>query len=125
MEYAQLVERLDEGFDRSSLAVWKDMSRWAVGGIACRARERAANADARRRGRGDDLAHPRMKALFGTCGSEDATFIMFCHRDHGYAPGHLDIILGQRAPGWSGRPRGLARRASPWTPWHHDLSETQ
>lgn len=101
MEYAQLVERLDEGFDRSSLAVWKDMSRWAVaGGIDPAGRVSELQTPMLVVvGEGDDLAHPRDgKALFDACGSEDATFIMFCHRDHGYAPGHLDIILGQRAP---------------------------
>ena len=100
MEFEQLVERLDEGFDRSGLAVWKEMSAWALGdGIDPTGRVATLTTPLLvLTGDGDDLAHPRDgKALFDACGSDDASFVMFTERTHGYAPGHLDIVLGHRA----------------------------
>ena len=100
MEYDQLTERLDEGFDRSSLAIWKEMSAWAHhGGIDPGGK--AAEMDTPLlvvAGARDDLAHPQDgKALFDAAGSDDATYVKFTEANHGYAPGHLDIILGSRA----------------------------
>jgi len=100
MEYEQLTERLDEGFDRSSLAIWKEMSGWAHhGGIDPTGK--AAEMDAPLlvvTGARDDLAHPQDgKALFDATGTDDATYVKFTEQNHGYAPGHLDIILGSQA----------------------------
>ena len=100
MEYEQLTERLDEGFDRSSLAIWKEMSAWAhQGGIDPAGR--AASMETSLlvvTGERDDLAHPQDgKALFDAAGTADATYVKFTRENHGYAPGHLDIILGSRA----------------------------
>jgi polyhydroxyalkanoate synthase len=96
-----LEERLRLGFDWTSLEVWLQMSRWALG-------ERFAYADAFEKldvpllvmaGNADPLLHPEdAKKCFEGSGSRDKTFVELEPFEHEVHWGHLDLVLGKRAP---------------------------
>jgi polyhydroxyalkanoate synthase len=120
VERELLEERLRLGFDWTSTEVWLQMCRWALG-------ERFAWADAFARsnvpllviaGDADPLLHPDdARVCYDASGSSDRTFIEFEPFEHGSHWGHLDLILGKRAPevvwprmiGWMNE-RGQPRR---------------
>lgn len=96
-----LEERLAKGFDWTSAEVWLQMSRWALG-------ERFAYDEAFRRtdvpllvlaGSMDRLLHPDdARRCYSAAGCRDKTFIEFEPFEHGSHWGHLDLVLGRRAP---------------------------
>lgn len=96
-----LAARVSNGFDRVGLGIWIDMTTWIREGgldpdghfardttpllVLSGARDRlATSSDAR--------------ACFGASGSEDKRLHIFDEVTHGYAPGHIDMILGEQAP---------------------------
>lgn len=94
-------ERVVDGFDRTGVAVWKEMATWAlgapvdVGGAFARLDLPLLVAT----GEGDNLAHAEDGlAAYQASASSDRTYVNFSEAVHGYGPGHLDIILGRRAP---------------------------
>jgi len=94
-------ERVLDGFDRSALAIWKEMAGWALGDPVD-----VGGAFARLdlpllvlTGEADNLAHPvDGRAAYQASASRDRAYVNFTRAIHGYGPGHLDIILGRRAP---------------------------
>lgn len=96
-----LEERLVEGFDWTSVEVWLEMSRWATGDrlpyhdawggtdvpllVAC--------------GDADPLVteHDARRCL-EAAGSTDKELVVFDAFEHGAHWGHVDLILGRRAP---------------------------
>ncbi len=101
LERDVLAERLSKGFDWTSLEVWLQMCRWAQG-------ERFAYADAFARtdvpllvlaGDVDPLLPPaEARACYDGSGSSDRRFIVFDAWEHGGHWGHVDLLLGRRAP---------------------------
>lgn len=94
-------ERVLDGFDRSALAIWKEMAGWALGDAVDVG---GAFAELDRpllvlTGEADNLAHPADgRAAYQASASRDRTYVNFTRAVHGYGPGHLDIVLGRRAP---------------------------
>lgn len=101
IERELLAERLVEGFDWTSVEVWLQMSRWAQG-------ERLAYADAFARtdvpllvvaGDADPLvSEADARACYEGSGSSDKELVLFEAFEHGVHWGHVDLILGRRAP---------------------------
>jgi polyhydroxyalkanoate synthase len=101
MERELLEERLRLGFDWTSVEVWLEMSRWATG-------QPFPYADAFSRtdvpllvlcGDADPLLPPLdARVCYDRSGSADRTFIEFDLFEHGSHWGHVDLILGDRAP---------------------------
>lgn len=101
MERDLLQERLVKGFDWTSVAVWAQMARWAQG--------EAFSYDAGWRqvelpvlviaGDQDPLVRPAdARACFEACGSPDKEITIFEPFEHQVHWGHLDLILGAKAP---------------------------
>jgi pimeloyl-ACP methyl ester carboxylesterase len=96
-----LAERLDRGFDWTTLQVWLDMARWGSTG-------RFDFEDAWARvdvpllvvaGDLDHLAPPAdARSAFDASGSRDRKFVLLDDWSTGYHWGHLDLVLGKRAP---------------------------
>jgi polyhydroxyalkanoate synthase subunit PhaC len=96
-----LEERLVSGFDWTSVEVWLQMSRWATG-------EPLAWAEAFRAldvpllvacGDADPLVRPAdARRCHDESGSSDKELVVFDRFDHKVHWGHVDLILGQRAP---------------------------
>ena len=101
MEPALLADRVDLGFDRMGLGVWLDLAQLARGGSIDE-----TGAFARSQlpllvlsGAADRLASPAdARACYDASQSRDKELRVFDELLHGYAPGHIDIIVGQRAP---------------------------
>lgn len=101
MERDLLEERLRLGFDWTSVEVWLQMSRWACG-------ERLAFADAFCArdvpllimvGDHDPLVRPEDgMALYRESCSSDRTFLLMEAFEHQVHWGHVDLILGRKAP---------------------------
>jgi polyhydroxyalkanoate synthase len=96
-----LEERLRLGFDWTSVDVWLQMAKWATG-------ERFRWADEFGRldvpllviaGDADFLLSPHdARRCYDASGSGDKTFIEFEPFEHQHHWGHLDLLLGKRAP---------------------------
>ena len=100
-ERERLAERLELGFDWTSVEVWLQMSRWALG-------EEPAHAAAFRAldlplfviaGDADPLVRPAdAEHTYASSGSTDKELLIFDAFDHQVHWGHLDLILGRLAP---------------------------
>lgn len=111
-----LEERLEHGFDWTSLKVWQEMARWA-------AEQRFDYDDAWARtdvpllvalGDKDHLLPPEDGRLaYERSGSSDKELVVFDDWQHGTHWGHLDIVLGTAAPRevWPVVHRWMAERA--------------
>lgn len=118
LERELLAERLERGFDWTSVEVWLQMARWARG-------ERFAWADAFQRtdvpllvlcGDHDPLVREAdSRACFEQSGSTDKEFVLFEPFHHRVHWGHVDLILGRHAPEvvWPVIADWIARRSSP------------
>lgn len=101
IERPLLEERLARGFDWTSVEVWLQMARWARG-------ERLSYAEAFGRsaapllvicGDADPLVRlPDSQACYDASGSDDRQLLFFDAFDHEVHWGHVDLILGRRAP---------------------------
>lgn len=96
-----LAERLEEGFDWTSVQVWQDMSRWAAAGVF--------DYDAAWRTTdvpllvvlGDKdhlLPHEAGRLAYDRSGSRDRSLQLMTDWDHEVHWGHLDLVLGRLAP---------------------------
>ncbi|WP_346017148.1 alpha/beta hydrolase [Pseudenhygromyxa sp. WMMC2535] len=96
-----LRERVTEGFDVTSFAVMEEMSRWALGepvddGAFAALEDLPLLVLS---GTADKLATVGDgRACYETSRSRDRTFLVFSREVHGFSPGHLDIVLGAKAP---------------------------
>ncbi len=101
VEPALLEERLEHGFDWTSLKVWQEMSRWSS--------EQRFDYDAAWAetdlpllvllGDKDHLLPPEDGRLaFTRSGATDKELVLFDDWHHGTHWGHLDIVLGRHAP---------------------------
>ncbi|MCB9684939.1 MAG: alpha/beta hydrolase [Alphaproteobacteria bacterium] len=101
LERELLEERLVRGFDWTSVEVWLQMSRWALG-------EELAWRNAFRNtdlpllvvcGDADPLVtEVDAKRCYEESGSSDKEYVLFDAFEHGAHFGHVDLILGRRAP---------------------------
>lgn len=101
MERDLVEERLEKGFDWTSVEVWLQMARWARG-------ERFPYADAFGEldrpvfviaGDRDPLVpHGDARACFEASGSRDKRLLLLDAFEHEGHWGHIDVILGTRAP---------------------------
>ena len=101
IEQDLVEERLELGMDWTSAEVWLQMCRWALG-------EPFEYADAFRENRtpllviagsADPLLHPHdARRCYDGSGSPDRTFIVFDPFEHEVHWGHLDLLIGRRAP---------------------------
>ncbi len=101
VERELLAERLELGFDWTSVEVWLQMARWARG-------ERFGWADAFQQtdvpllviaGDHDPLVREAdARACFEESGSSDKEFVLFDAFHHRVHWGHIDLILGRLAP---------------------------
>jgi len=101
MEPALLEERLRDGFDWTSAAVWLQMCHWALGEPLRYASdfERLDRPLLVIAGDHDRLASPRdAQRCFDASGSTDKELLLLNRREHGTHWGHLDVILGAHAP---------------------------
>ena len=96
-----LAERLEEGFDWTSVRVWQEMARWAATG-------EFDYDDAWQKtdvpllvvlGDKDHLLPPQDgRVAYERSGSSDRTLQLMSKWDHDVHWGHLDLVLGKRAP---------------------------
>ncbi len=96
-----LQERLEKGFDWTSVKVWQEMSRWAVtGAFEYDADWQAADLPLLvTLGDEDHLLPPADgRIAFARSGSSDKTLCVFDDYEHEVHWGHLDLILGRHAP---------------------------
>jgi polyhydroxyalkanoate synthase len=100
IEREMLRERLIHGFDRTGLAIWKEMSTWIDAPVAPPEALSALRTPVLvMTSEGDALATPAdARGFFDAAGTHDKTLIVLSEAEHGHAPGHLDIVLGRRAP---------------------------
>lgn len=101
MERSVLEERLGRGFDWTSIEVWLQMARWARGEPFEWAEAFGALAMPLLvvAGDHDRLVPPEdARICFDASGSPDRTFLSLNRFDHGAHFGHVDLILGKRAP---------------------------
>lgn len=101
MEHGLLADRVDLGFDRVGWGVWLDLAELARGadidpdGRFARAQVPLLVLS----GADDKLATPNdARACYDASQSGDKQLVIFDEASHGYAPGHIDIIVGRRAP---------------------------
>ena len=101
LEPELLAERLERGFDWTSLHVWLDMSRWAHEGGFDYAQAWAA-ADVPLLVITGDLDHlmppPDARAAFTESGSRDKQLLELEPWNTGAHWGHLDLVSGKAAP---------------------------
>lgn len=101
LEPELLAERLERGFDWTSLHVWLDMSRWAHEGGFDYAEPWAA-ADVPLLVITGDLDHlmppPDARAAFTESGSRDKQLLELEPWNTGFHWGHLDLVSGKAAP---------------------------
>lgn len=95
-----LAERLDRGFDWTSMAMWKEMSRWSVDGLPpfdgawadCKVPVLVALGDK------DHLMPPTDgRTAFDRSGAPDRTLKVFDDWNDEVHWGHLDLVLGRHA----------------------------
>lgn len=101
MERPLLEERLRLGFDWTSVEVWLEMSRWATGGTfpyAAAFREVDVPVFVIAGDRDPLLTPADARHLFEDARSADKTFVEFEPFEHEVHWGHIDLILGRRAP---------------------------
>jgi pimeloyl-ACP methyl ester carboxylesterase len=100
IERELLRERLVHGFDRTGLAIWKEMSTWIHEPVApVAAIGELGTPILVMTSEGDALATPDdARGFFDAAGARDKTLIVLNEAEHGLAPGHLDIVLGRRSP---------------------------
>jgi hypothetical protein len=96
-----LAERLEHGFDWTSIQIWLDMSRWGSSGSFDH--EAAwGQTDLPLLVISGDMDHLMMpedaRVAYDLSGSSDRQYRMFGLEDTGYRWGHLDLILGHQAP---------------------------
>ncbi len=111
-----LDERLTKGFDWTSVEVWLEMAEWARGrefpyAPAFRTTDVPLLVIA---GDADTLLMPKdAKRCFDESGSTDKHYLLFEPFEHQVHWGHLDLLLGKRAPEfvWPRIVRFLADRA--------------
>ncbi len=116
-----LQERLRDGFDWTSVTVWQEMSRWAAEG-------RVDFEDAWTRtdlpllvllGDRDHLLPPQDgRAAYDLSGSQDKTLRIFDDWHDEVHWGHLDLVLGKKAPDhvWPVLAAWMAARQKPRRP---------
>ena len=101
MERELLEQRLRLGFDWTSVEVWLEMCRWATG-APFEPGERFCALDVPLLvvvGDRDPLVRPDdARALYDASCSSDRTFLLMEPFEHGVHWGHIDLILGRRAP---------------------------
>lgn len=101
IERELLEERLRLGFDWTSVEVWLQMCRWATG-TPFEPGERFCALDVPLLvivGDRDPLVRPAdARALYEASRSRDRTFLLMEAFEHGVHWGHIDLILGRRAP---------------------------
>ncbi len=101
MERELLEERLTLGFDWTSVEVWLQMSRWALG-EPLQYRQAFAEVDVPLLvvvGDHDPLVRPAdARNCFEGSGSTDKTLLLFDAFEHQVHWGHVDLILGRTAP---------------------------
>jgi polyhydroxyalkanoate synthase subunit PhaC len=101
MEPDLLAERLEKGFDWTSVRVWQEMSRWAA---EDRFEYEEAWADTDlpllvTLGDKDHLMPPADgRSAYDRSGSSDKELVVFDDWHHETHWGHLDLVLGKRAP---------------------------
>lgn len=101
IERELLEERLVDGFDWTSLEVWVELSTWAAGSghPYAEAFRRAAPPLLVLVGDADPLIRPSdARPCFEDAGTEDKAFVVLEPFEHGAHWGHVDLILGRRAP---------------------------
>jgi len=101
IERELLEERLRLGFDWESVEVWLQMCRWAAGEQLAYAKdfEQLDIPLLVIAGDHDALARPRDAwACFDASGSSDREIVVFDNYNHQVHWGHLDLILGRKAP---------------------------
>lgn len=96
-----LQERLEQGFDWTSVRVWQEMARWAATG-RFEWDQAWAQADLPvlvLAGDEDHLMPPDdARVAFERSGSSDKRFLIFDDWSHQSHWGHLDLVLGRLAP---------------------------
>ena len=101
IERDRLADRLRLGFDWTSADVWVQMSRWALGeeppfAASFRALDLPLLVLA---GDADPLVtHADARITFEASGSTDKELLLLDAFEHGGHWGHIDLILGRRAP---------------------------
>jgi polyhydroxyalkanoate synthase len=96
-----LAERLEEGFDWTSVRVWQEMSRWAAtGGFDYDEPWRQTDVPLYvLLGDKDHLLPPEDgRVAFDRSGSTDKTLLLLSDWEHEVHWGHLDLVLGRKAP---------------------------
>lgn len=104
-----LAERLEEGFDWTSVRVWMEMSRWASTGVF-EYDEAWSRTDVPLLvvlGDRDHLLPPEDgRVAYDRSGSTDRTVWVLSDWDHETHWGHLDLVLGRLAPRYVWDPVG-------------------
>ncbi|HCH65313.1 MAG TPA: hypothetical protein DFR83_21080 [Deltaproteobacteria bacterium] len=101
MEPELLEERLEEGFDWTSVRVWQEMARWAATGefdydAAWRATDVPLLVIL---GDKDHLLPPEDgRVAYDHSGSGDKSMVLMSDWEHEVHWGHLDLVLGRLAP---------------------------
>lgn len=101
MEPEVLAERLERGFDWTSVQIWLEMARWgATGAFAYEAAW--SRTDVPLLVVAGDLDHLMLpedaRVAFDRSGSSDRTLVVLDDYTTGHHWGHLDLILGRVAP---------------------------
>ena len=116
MDPEVLRERLQRGFDWSSLEVWHEMARWS-GSQAFDYDDAWTETDLPllvMAGDQDHLMPPdEARVAYDRSGSVDKTLCVLNDWDHGHHWGHLDLVLGRHAPNvsWPVLHEWMCRRA--------------
>ncbi|EDM79274.1 Alpha/beta hydrolase fold-1 protein [Plesiocystis pacifica SIR-1] len=100
-EVPLLRERVSRGFDVTGWPVMSEMSRWALGEPIDDGSFAALEALPLLvfSGESDRLATPEDGlACYRASRSQDRRYVLFSAESHGFSAGHLDIVLGERAP---------------------------
>ncbi len=107
VEPEQLAERLERGFDWTSLNVWLEMARWGAGGTFDYDQEWGA-LDVPLLVVAGDLDHLMLpddaRVAYDRSGSTDKTWMLLDDYSTGHHWGHLDMISGKYARRWVWEP---------------------
>lgn len=107
MEPELLAERMERGFDWTSLSIWMDMARWGTaGGFAWDEAWGATQVPLLViAGDLDHLMPPAdARMAFERSGSQDKQYLLLDDYTTGHHWGHLDLILGRQARTWVWEP---------------------
>lgn len=114
IEPDQLAERLERGFDWTSLNIWLDMARWGAGGVFDFDAEWAA-LDVPLLVVAGDLDHLMLpddaRVAYDRSGSTDKTWLLLDDYTTGRHWGHLDMISGKAARQYAWEPIAAWARA--------------